>query len=414
MTPHALIAPARLAGAQLLRAQSDERLVDLVRADNDAAFEAIVARYRRALLRYCSGFLSEARAEDVVQTAFVNALSSLRSSHGEMELRPWLYRIAHNTALNALRDRALAHEELSEEVHGIEPPDQTFEKGERFRDVVAALGALPERQRDAMVLREIEGRSYDEIASELGVSNGSVRQLLNRARNTLRSGATALTPLGLLVRVPWAGGPGESMATRVAEICAGGAGAAALTKVCATALVTGAVVGGVAGSPSGGIDEGRARDDRGSAVARPAQGAALGARNGPGPVGSAEPAADEGADRDRDSDSGRSDERSGRDEGDDEDEGRRGRGRGDRDDPADEVEDRSGPGDGDSRNDFDDSFEGGSSGPGNGESVDSQGPDDEVDSPIDNSGPGSLSSGPGSSGSGSGSGDSGSGSGGSG
>ena len=172
MTPHALIAPARLAGAQLLRAQSDERLVDLVRAGNDAAFEAIVARYRRALLRYCSGFLSEARAEDVVQTTFVNALSSMRSSRGELELRPWLYRIAHNTSLNALRDRALAHEELPEHFDGIEPPDQTFEKGERFRDVVAAVGALPDRQRDAVVLREIEGRSYDEIASELGVSNG--------------------------------------------------------------------------------------------------------------------------------------------------------------------------------------------------------------------------------------------------
>ena len=267
-----------------------------------------------------------------------------------------------------MRDRALAHEELPEHFDGIEPPDQTFEKGERFRDVVAAVGALPDRQRDAVVLREIEGRTYDEIASELGVSNGSVRQLLNRARNTLRSGATAVTPLGLLARVPWAA-PGESMATRVAEICAGGAGAAALTKVCATALVTGAVVGGVASSPSGGLDEGRARDDRGSAAARPAQGAALGARNGPGPVGSGEPAADDGSDRDRGSGSGRG-------------------------------EDRSGPGDGDSRDDFDDSSEGDSSGPGSGESADSQGSGDEVDSPVDNSGPGSLSSGRSGSGSG--------------
>ena len=106
MTPQALIAPARLAGAPLLRAQSDERLVDLVRAGNDAAFEAIVARYRKPLLRYCSRFLGEPRAEDVVQQALVSAYGSLRGSDGEMSLRPWLYRIAHNTALNALRDRA--------------------------------------------------------------------------------------------------------------------------------------------------------------------------------------------------------------------------------------------------------------------------------------------------------------------
>ena len=148
MTPYALIAPARLAGIPLLRTQTDERLVDLVRAGNDAAFEAIVARYRRPLLRYCSGFMSEARAEDAVQQALVSAYRSLRASEGEMRLRPWLYRIAHNTALNALRDRGLGHEQLPEEIDG----EEAFEKSERLRGVVADLGALPERQRDALVL----------------------------------------------------------------------------------------------------------------------------------------------------------------------------------------------------------------------------------------------------------------------
>jgi RNA polymerase sigma factor (sigma-70 family) len=262
VTPQALIAPARLAGVPLLRAQSDERLVDLVRAGNDAAFEAIVTRYRRPLLRYCTKFLSGTRAEDAVQTAFMNALSSLRSSDNQINLRPWLYRIAHNAALNGLRDRGLAHEQLSEEIDGVERPDQAFEKKERLTEVVAAVGALPERQRDAVVLQALEGRPYDEIAAELGVSDGSVRQLLNRARNTLRSGMTAVTPIALLARFPFGAGTGESMGARVAEICAGGAGAAVLTKVCATAVVTGAVVGGVAGSPSGGIDDGRAGDNR--------------------------------------------------------------------------------------------------------------------------------------------------------
>ena len=266
MTPHALISPARLAGVPLLLAQSDERLVDLVRAGNDAAFEAIVGRYRRPLLRYCSGFMSEARAEDTVQTAFVRALDSLRSSSDDVSLRPWLYRIVHNTALNALRDRSLRHEELPADLDGVERPDQAFEKSERLRDVVAAVGALPSRQRDAMVLRELEGRSYEEIASELGVSDGSVRALLNRARTTLRTGMTALTPFALLARVPWGASPGESVAARVAELCAGGAGTAVVTKVCATAIVTGAVVGGVASSPSGGIDDGRARAERGPAT----------------------------------------------------------------------------------------------------------------------------------------------------
>jgi RNA polymerase sigma factor (sigma-70 family) len=284
VTPYALIAPARLAGVPLLRAQSDERLVDLVRAGNDAAFEAIVARYRRPLLRYCSRFLSEARAEDAVQTTFVNAFDSLRSSSGDMKLRPWLYRIAHNTALNALRDRSLQHEQLPEQIDGVERPDQAYERNERLRDVVAAVGALPERQRDAMVQRELEGRSYEEIAANLGVSGGSVRQLLNRGRNTLRSGMTAVTPFGLLARVPWGAGPGESVAARVAEMCAGGAGAAVVTKVCATAIVTGAVVGGVASSPSGGIDDGGAKGNRADTQAEAASRDAP--RGEPDPAGS--------------------------------------------------------------------------------------------------------------------------------
>ena len=115
----------------------------LLRAGNDAAFDAIVIRYRRQLLRYCSGFMSEARAEDAVQTAFVSAFNSLRSSGAEMHLRPWLYRVAHNAALNALRDRALQYEELSEEIDGVERPDQAFERKERLQDIVAAVRTCP-------------------------------------------------------------------------------------------------------------------------------------------------------------------------------------------------------------------------------------------------------------------------------
>ena len=93
---------------------------------------------------------------------------------------------------------------LEEEIDGVERPEQAFERREGLRSVVAAVSALPERQRDAIVLRELEGRSYDEIAAELGVTGGAVRQLLNRARTTLRAGATAITPMGLLLRIPLA------------------------------------------------------------------------------------------------------------------------------------------------------------------------------------------------------------------
>ena len=69
---------------------------------------------------------------------------------------------------------------------GFERPEQPYQRREGLRTVVAAVSALPKRQRDALVLRELEGRSYDEIARELGISDGAVRQLLNRARTTLR------------------------------------------------------------------------------------------------------------------------------------------------------------------------------------------------------------------------------------
>jgi RNA polymerase sigma factor (sigma-70 family) len=248
MTPQALLAPARLAGQPILRSQSDERLVDLVRAGYDPAFEAIVARYRRAILRYCSRVLTAERAEDAVQHTFVKAYDAMRSNEAELNLRPWLYRIAHNTSLNVLRDRGLQHEQLTEQMDGVERPDQAMERRQGIRDVLAAVQALPERQRDAIVLRELEGRSYEEIAGALGVTGGAVRQLLNRARTTLRAGASAVTPTGLITRLPL-GGHGDSLTSRVAETLGGAGTGAIAAKLCATALVTGAVVGGVAVAP---------------------------------------------------------------------------------------------------------------------------------------------------------------------
>jgi RNA polymerase sigma factor (sigma-70 family) len=262
MTPRALFHPARLARRPVLSTQSDERLVDLVRAGSESAFEAIVERYRRALMRYVSRLLPPERAEDVVQQAFVKAYEAMHRDGSELNLRPWLYRIAHNTALNALRDRGLRHDELDERLDGVERPEQALERSQGLREVLVAVQALPERQRDAILLRELEGRSYEEIALALGVTDGAVRQLLNRARNSLRSTAAALTPMPLLTRLA-SGDSTEPVAARMAEMVGVGAagGGAVMAKVCATALVTGVVVGGVAVVPEGGRD-----DRRGAAV----------------------------------------------------------------------------------------------------------------------------------------------------
>jgi RNA polymerase sigma factor (sigma-70 family) len=237
----------------VLSTQSDERLVDLVRAGSDPAFEAIVERYRRALMRYVSRLLSPEHAEDVVQQAFAKAYEAMHRDAAELNLRPWLYRIAHNGALNALRDRALGHAELDERIDGVERPDQALERTMELRELVVAVQALPERQRSAILLRELEGRSYEEIATSLGVTDGAVRQLLNRARNSLRAAAAALMPMPLVTRLASAESA-EPVTARMAELVGVGGGALAM-KVCATALVTGAVVGGAAVVPNVGREQ---------------------------------------------------------------------------------------------------------------------------------------------------------------
>ncbi len=231
MTPHSLFAPARRVGQGLLRTQADDRLVDLARSGSEPAFEAIVSRYRKPLLRYCVRLVSEQRAEEAVQETFVRAYAALMRGEEVRTLKPWLYRVAHNAALNTVRAKPLALVDLDDGLESADSTEIAAERHEGLRDVVSAVQALPLRQRDAIVQREFEGRSYEEIAVTLGVSNGAVRQLLNRARTSLRAGAaTIAAPF-----IPLAAGLG-----------AGGGGAAA--KVCATACMTGVFATGVAPS----------------------------------------------------------------------------------------------------------------------------------------------------------------------
>ncbi|HEX8074649.1 MAG TPA: sigma-70 family RNA polymerase sigma factor [Thermoleophilaceae bacterium] len=249
MTPRQLIEPARLAGTALLHTQTDGRLVDLARAGNDRAFEAIVSRYRKPLLRYCTGLLPPERAEDAVQQAFLNAYRALTMGEGEMNLKPWLYRIAHNASLNLLRQNGWTYDQIPEDFDGVQQPPQAVEQKERIREVVRSVKKLPERQRNAMVLRELEGRSYEEIALALGVTGGSVRQLLNRARTTLRDAATSLTPPDLVARLAERGAANEPMAARIAELSMGAGAAVTLAKVSTALVVAGAVAGGVTAGP---------------------------------------------------------------------------------------------------------------------------------------------------------------------
>src|SRR4051794_8663611 len=231
----------------LLRTQSDERLVALARAGHERAFEAIVDRYRKPLLRACRRVLPEARAEDALQQALLAAWSGLQRGDGVRELRPWLYRIAHNTSLNQLRQSGYDFDELQESLRITDAAEDELERRAVVRQTLAGLAALPERQREALLAIAVEGGGQDGVAEVLGLSRGAARQLVPRARTQLRAAATALTPFPLASAIAAWASRGEPVASRIAEMSAGagGAGAAAvLAKAGAVLVIGGAAVGG--------------------------------------------------------------------------------------------------------------------------------------------------------------------------
>ena len=230
----------------LLRTQSDDRLARLAATGHERAFEAIVERYRRQLLRHARRYLSDARAEDAVQQALVAAWTALRRGDEVRDLRPWLHRIAHNSALNALRAPGYDYDELRATLEGSGGPAELAERRAVVRGTLAGLAALPERQRQALLQIAVEGRSQDEVAEQLGLSQGAVRQLVHRARTALRAAATALVPLPLATWLATAGGGRGDVAARVAELVAGAGGSAALAKAGAVAVIAGGAVAGPA------------------------------------------------------------------------------------------------------------------------------------------------------------------------
>ena len=171
---------------------SDEELVQLARAGHEPAFDAIVHRYRAPLVSYCRRWLDPHRAEEVVQHTLMKAYLCVRDDVRPLAVRPWLYRVAHNAALNAVEKKGSDWEQLDENYDGVPQPPQVAEQRARFLQIVGEIDALPARQREALLLNEFEGRCYADIAAQLGTSESGVRGLLRRARRQLRETAAAL------------------------------------------------------------------------------------------------------------------------------------------------------------------------------------------------------------------------------
>ncbi|GBG01520.1 RNA polymerase sigma factor [Azospira sp. I13] len=184
----------------------DQKLVERAQSGEKRAFELLVAKYQRKLGRLLSRFIRDpAEVEDVAQEAFIKAYRALPSFRGDSAFYTWLYRIGINTAKNYLvaqgRRAPTSTEFDSEEA-------ETFDDGEQLRDintpenlllskqigetVNAAMDALPEELRTAIMLRELEGLSYEEIAKIMDCPIGTVRSRIFRAREAV---ATKLRPL---------------------------------------------------------------------------------------------------------------------------------------------------------------------------------------------------------------------------
>jgi RNA polymerase sigma factor (sigma-70 family) len=186
--------PAVAGRSPLLRLQSDERLIAMTRRGNQAAFEALVQRYQSRLLAFCRHMLGCTEdAEDVLQEVFTASYNAMLADDRAINARPWLYRIARNRCLNHLRRPTATGQDSMDvfERDGGTSTADTVHKREEFRQIVADVRDLPETQRTALLLREIDALSYDQIAQAMDTTVPSVKSLLVRARVSLAEAAEA-------------------------------------------------------------------------------------------------------------------------------------------------------------------------------------------------------------------------------
>src|SRR4051812_40992115 len=157
--------------APLLRLRSDEQLLAQFRAGNEDAFRVLHDRYRQRLFAYVRQMLSAGSrqdAEDVMQDVFVRAYGGLRADAREMNVRAWLYRVAHNRCIDHLRRPVPPAAELFEVSRKpLHDPVAEAQRRDDLRQLVVDVGNLPEQQRSALLMREIDGMTYADLAAAL-------------------------------------------------------------------------------------------------------------------------------------------------------------------------------------------------------------------------------------------------------
>jgi RNA polymerase sigma-70 factor, ECF subfamily len=185
--------------------QLDEELVLQVQSGNKKAYDMLVLKYQHRIVQLVNRYVKDpTEAQDVAQETFIKAYRALGSFRGDSAFYTWLYRIAINTAKNYLVARIRRNSdyeididdaeacENAPQLQGIDTPERLLISEEIVATIKSAIEKMPEDMRVAIMLREFEGMSYEEIAETMDCPVGTVRSRLFRAREAIDS---KLTPL---------------------------------------------------------------------------------------------------------------------------------------------------------------------------------------------------------------------------
>ena len=197
--------PRPLADFEPGKADADQMLVARVQRGDKAAFDVLVRKYQHKIVKLVTRYVHDStEALDVAQEAFIKAYRAIHGFRGDSAFYTWLYRIAINTAKNHLvaeGRRPLEHGvdlqdpeqyEVQARLRDVDTPERLLLTDEIQRTVETAIAELPEDLRTAIVLRELEGLSYEEIAEAMSCPVGTVRSRIFRAREAID---TKLKPL---------------------------------------------------------------------------------------------------------------------------------------------------------------------------------------------------------------------------
>ncbi len=183
----------------------DAELVKQAKQGELAAYELLVNRYQQKVANVISKFIKDRHEiQDVAQEVFIKVYRALPNFRGESSFYTWIYRIAVNTSKNHLvaRSRRIQNTQVefedaesfasNEDYRNLDTPDAVYARGELEQTMSKAIAQLPEDLKAAIVLREVEGLSYDEIAAQMDCPIGTVRSRIFRARDAIDQ---ALRPL---------------------------------------------------------------------------------------------------------------------------------------------------------------------------------------------------------------------------